>query len=110
MTVTANDADLENVTLTDVVPAGTEFVSASGSYARSGISNNLITWNIGALAAGQSVTRTLTVFVPEDTPDQTFLSNDQYTVSADNTATVNGTPINVRVLSYGPRVWVPFAS
>ncbi|MBV9789645.1 MAG: DUF11 domain-containing protein, partial [Chloroflexi bacterium] len=110
MTVTANDANLENVVLTDSVPAGTEFISASDAYTRSGINNNQITWNIGALAAGQSVTRTLTVFVPADTPDQTMLSNNSYAVSADNATTVNGTPINVRVLSYGPRVWVPFAS
>ncbi|HEY0606111.1 MAG TPA: hypothetical protein VGD58_24520, partial [Herpetosiphonaceae bacterium] len=113
MTVSANDVALENVTLTDIVPAGTEFVSASGNYSRAGVDNNLITWNIGSLAAGQSTTRTLTVFVPVDTPDETFLSNDRYAVSADNAATVSGTPINVRVRAafiFGPRVWVPFAS
>jgi uncharacterized repeat protein (TIGR01451 family) len=113
MTVSAQDAPLENVTLTDVVPAGTQFVSASGNHSRSGANNNLITWNIGSLAAGQSATRTLTVFVPADTPDETMLVNDSYQVNAQNAASVNGAPMYVRVRAafiHGPRVWVPVAS
>ncbi|HEX6291518.1 MAG TPA: S8 family serine peptidase [Herpetosiphonaceae bacterium] len=112
LTVQAQGARLEGVVLRDVVPTGTDFVSASGAYTRSGADNSIITWNIGTLEVGQTATRTLTVFVPENTPDETMLVNDGYQVSAENAATVNGQPINVRVRAatyHMPRVWVPFA-
>ncbi|MBP2045980.1 DUF11 domain-containing protein [Methanobacterium aggregans] len=49
-----------NVVLTDTLPPGLQFVSASdgGSY-----SNGVITWNIGTLNAGASILRNITVYV-----------------------------------------------
>ncbi|HYG73085.1 MAG TPA: hypothetical protein VEC15_12485 [Actinomycetota bacterium] len=51
-----------DVQITDAIPAGTSFVSASDGGALAG---GVVTWDLGSLAAGQSVDRTLTVHVAE---------------------------------------------
>jgi uncharacterized repeat protein (TIGR01451 family) len=108
--ITAQGVDVEGVVLTDTVPAGTQFVAASGSYTRSGTNNSVITWNIGTIPAGQTVTRSLTVFIPANTPDETMITNNTVEVSANNAATVKGSPIYVRVRApILPHAWVPFA-
>jgi uncharacterized repeat protein (TIGR01451 family) len=111
ITIGAQGVDVEGVVLTDTVPSGTHFVSASGSYTRSGTNNNTITWNIGTVPAGQTVRRTLTVFIPGTTPDETMISNDTIQVIATNAATVKSPPIYVRVrAALLPYYWVPMAS
>ena len=61
LTVT-NDgpSDATNVVVTDAVPAGTSFVSADGGGGESG---GTVTWSLGTIAAGGSVTLHVTVHV-----------------------------------------------
>ena len=65
-----NDA-AANVVVTDTLPAGVTFLSATGGGTLSG---NTVTWNTGTLAAGASTTYTVTVQVDDATPAGT-LSN-----------------------------------
>jgi uncharacterized repeat protein (TIGR01451 family) len=110
ISIQAQGVDVTGVVLSDTVPNGTQFVSASGSYTRSGANNNVITWNIGTVPVGQTVTRTLTVFIPANTPDETMIANDTQQVSADNAPSVHGATVYVRVrAAIIPQVWVPFA-
>ena len=110
ITIGAQGVDVEGVVLTDTVPAGTEFMRAGGSYTRSGTNNSVITWNIGTVPAGQTVTRTLTVFIPGTTPDETMIANDTIQVSATNAPTVKSPPVYVRVrAALLPYNWVPMA-
>ena len=59
----SGDQDAAGVLLTDTVPANTTFNSASDGGSFDGV---LVTWSIGAVPAGQSVTRLMTVTI--DTP------------------------------------------
>ena len=62
-TLTATNAGpsvAHNVSITDAVPAGTSFVSASGGGT---LAAGTVTWSIGDLAPGANVSRTLTVHV-----------------------------------------------
>jgi uncharacterized repeat protein (TIGR01451 family) len=45
----ANVSAASNVTITDAVPAGTTFVSATGPFA---VAGNVVTWTIGTVAGG----------------------------------------------------------
>ena len=75
------DSDLENVTLTEKVPAGTVFVSASEGIAHSA---GAISW-IGKVEKGTTVTLTFSVKVTETTPGALIESNE---------GTVNGLKLN----------------
>lgn len=60
-TITVNNsgnADATGVTLTDTIPNGTQFISASNGGQMSGGSVN---WNLGTIAAGQSMSVNMTV-------------------------------------------------
>jgi uncharacterized repeat protein (TIGR01451 family) len=59
------DQDATGVVVADTLPACTSFVSASDGGTESG---GVVTWNIGALAAGASVQRTVTVQVDATVP------------------------------------------
>ncbi|MGE3180085.1 MAG: hypothetical protein AB7N71_00505, partial [Phycisphaerae bacterium] len=54
----SGNADATNVTLTDTVPGGTQFVSASNGGTMSG---GAVNWNLGTISAGQSMSVNLTV-------------------------------------------------
>ncbi|MDP9329030.1 MAG: DUF11 domain-containing protein [Actinomycetota bacterium] len=69
-------SDATGVSISDPIPAGTSFVSASGGGT---LSAGTVTWAIGALASGGSTSRTLTVTV-----------NPSRTAALSNTATVSG--------------------
>ena len=56
----AGPSSATSVTLTDGVPAGTSFVSATGGGTESG---GTVTWNLGTLASGASTSVTVTVAV-----------------------------------------------
>lgn len=60
LNLTNKGGTASNVVLTDILPPGLQFVSASdgGSY-----SGGVITWNIGTLNAGASILRSITVYV-----------------------------------------------
>ncbi|WP_187276457.1 DUF11 domain-containing protein [Parahaliea maris] len=64
--------DAANVTLTDVLPAGLNFVSASGNGSLSG---STITWDLGTVSAGATGNETLTVEVDAGAVAGTVLDN-----------------------------------
>lgn len=91
VTVTANKA-LEEVSVTDLLPAGYEFMAAvptAGSASNvpvDDISNFLIMWTIGSMTAGQSETLTITAEVLEEGP---------YLNAATATCVVDGKPVSI---------------
>jgi OOP family OmpA-OmpF porin len=74
----ANEAGMSGVTITDVIPSGTTFVSATGPFA---VANGKVTWTIGSVAGGAPlVCYALTVKVQA-----------QETAQIVNAATISGT-------------------
>jgi uncharacterized repeat protein (TIGR01451 family) len=71
----AGPSTATGVTISDPMPAGTSFVSASGGGTLSG---GTVTWSVGTLASGASASRTLVVHVDESR-----------TADLSNTATVS---------------------
>lgn len=74
----ANEVGMSTVTITDVIPSGTTFVSATGPFA---VANGKVTWTIGSVAGGAPmVCYGLTVKVQA-----------QETAQIVNAATISGT-------------------
>ncbi len=103
LNVGAQGGSVAGVVLTDTLPLSTTFASASGTF--SGPVAGIITWVLGDLASGQTVTRTLTVSVPFDIPRSATISNMSYRASGANANAVDGTPVIVMVQEL--RVWLP---
>jgi uncharacterized repeat protein (TIGR01451 family) len=85
-----------SVVITDPVPSGTTFVSASGGGSLSG--GNVV-WNIGSLNAGvtgQTVTFTVTLNASGTT------TNSNYTIAASGISPVTGAPVNTTVSGSPP--------
>jgi uncharacterized repeat protein (TIGR01451 family) len=108
----AQGGPLSAVVLSDTLPANTTFVSASGAYTRSGPNNGLITWPVGGLAAGQTITRTLTVRVLPTASSGATISNMSYSVSATGVAPIGHLPVHVTLQGPAPpkRIWLPFVA
>jgi serine protease AprX len=81
-----------NLVLTDNLPVGSTFVSASGAYTRIG---DVIQWEYSSLDASTSLTVTLVVKVGLTTVG--LLTNVDYTVYSDQAALVQGAPVSIRV-------------
>jgi len=96
---------VSGVRLSDTLPLSTTFVSASDTYTLSGPGSTLVTWELGDLAVGQSVTRTLTVSVPLDIPRSATIVNASYQVSGAAVAVVDGPPVGVPVQQL--KLWLP---
>ncbi len=92
---TTGALDLSNVTLVDQLPAGAEFVSATGggSYDPG---NGTVTWTAAELKVGQTLSRTLTVRYPA----ASFAIDDTVT----NTVSATATPLGGSEKSYGDSV------
>ena len=90
----AGPAEATNAVLTDVLPEGTEFVSASDGGTYSGATGT-VTWNLGTVNVGFTGTRTLTVLVTA--PAATTLTNSP-TFTAPETIAVT-TPAVTEVLA-----------
>lgn len=60
---TVGALDLSGITLVDTLPAGSEFVSASGVGSYDALAET-VTWTAGSLTAGSSLVRTVTVKFP----------------------------------------------
>jgi uncharacterized repeat protein (TIGR01451 family) len=89
----------ENATgvfITDAVPANTMFVSATSGGTEAG---GVVTWNIGTLGAGASGSVQMVVRVNSPLPDGTTITNATYGIDSNQTASVNGTPVNTTVTS-----------
>ena len=87
--------DATGVVISDTVPAGTTFVSATGGGTESG---GVVTWNIGNLAKGTSTTVTFTVKAPAT--DGTAVKNSTYGVVC-NELTAKATGPEVITLTTG---------
>jgi uncharacterized repeat protein (TIGR01451 family) len=102
LSVGAPGGPITGAVLSDTLPVSTTFVSAGGAYTRSGPGNNRVSWALGNLAAGQTITRTLTVQVAPDAPDSATISNQSYQVAAVGATTANGSPVQVTVTAAPP--------
>lgn len=81
-----------NVMLSDTIPAGTTFVSASDGGALVG---DTVEWSAATLAANQSWEVTLAVQVNSNAPSPVV--NDTYSVSSDEVVTVAGSSVSTDV-------------
>ncbi len=94
LTVSAPDFPAGGVVLSDTLPAHTDFVTASAPYSYTSAPENQIGWAIGDLAAGQTVTHTLTVRVapeaPVDTDDPQYALQGQRGQCCDNRRPAGG--------------------
>jgi uncharacterized repeat protein (TIGR01451 family) len=91
LTITNQNPDglTEEVILTDSLPAGAQFVTASGDYS---FEDGLVNWQLGNLAAGQAVQVELVVIVNEEW--RGWLVNEHYAVwSQQVTQPVQGLPV-----------------
>ena len=89
------NADATGVTLTDVLPAGTSFISASGGGA---FGSGSVTWNLGTVPPGVSHSVTATVKVNSNVADGDTLSNDA-SLDSNELPPVGSGPVNVRITS-----------
>ena len=86
-----------NVVLTDTIPVGTTFVSATGPYALVG---DTVEWSYASLSAGASESVQLVVEV-EHTATGSVV-NDEYGVMSDEVTTpVIGSPVTVIIVPMG---------
>ncbi len=90
------NASATTVVLSDTLPANTTFVSATGGGTASG---SVVTWNLGALAAGASGSTTLTVRVVSPLTNGTLLTHGTYSIDAAETAPIAGASITTTVRS-----------
>src|SRR5438094_326764 len=84
------------VVITDTVPANTSFVSATGGGT---LAAGVVTWNIGALAAGASGSVQLVVAVASPLANGTVITNGTYSIDSNETAPTNGAAITTTVSS-----------
>ena len=82
--------------ITDVVPAGTTFVSASNGGA---LSAGTVTWSIGTLAAGASGSVTLTVKVNAPIADGATITDATYGIDTAQTTPASGAAVSTTVHS-----------
>lgn len=96
------DAPIDGVVITDTVPAGTAFVSATGGGTLSG---GVVTWNIGTIPAnttGLTVTFTVTV-----TAASGLIVNGTYSIAGTGVATLAGSPARTSVTASTAASQVP---
>ncbi len=80
-------SDATGVTVSDPIPAGTTFVSATTTQGTVGVASNILTANLGGLANGANATVTVTVRVDSN---RTSGLNNTATVTGNETDTVPG--------------------
>jgi uncharacterized repeat protein (TIGR01451 family) len=107
LTVGAQGGPVSSVALTDTLPLNTVFVAASGAYARAGPDGSVVTWQLGDLAGGQAVTRTLTVRVSRETANGTPILNLDYLATASDAAPMSGSAVSVSVQTPPRQLWLP---
>ena len=90
------NADATGVVITDTLPANTTFVSVT---AGGGATGSLVTWNVGALAAGASGSVQLVARVASPLNNGTTLSHAAYSIDSAQTAPVAGAAVTTTVQS-----------
>ena len=96
------DAPIDGVVITDTVPSGTTFVSATGGGTLSG---GVVTWNIGTIPANTTgLTVTFTVNV---TAASGLVVNGTYSIAGTGVATLAGSPARTSVTASTAASQVP---
>jgi uncharacterized repeat protein (TIGR01451 family) len=90
------NADATGVVVSDTLPANTTFVSATGGGV---VSGSVVTWNLGALAAGGSGTVTVTARVTSPLNNGTLISHGTYSIDSTQTNPVSGPAVTTTVAS-----------
>ena len=85
------------VVITDTVPTGTTFVSATAGGTFAG---GVVTWNIGTVAAGASGSVSFTATV--DAPPDSTITNDTYSIAGEGIPAAGGSPVSTAVAAAGP--------
>lgn len=78
-----------NVVLTDTLPLGTSFISATSPYTRTG---ETILWSFPTMDAQEA--RSVALSVQVDLDSTGMITNDDYAVRSDQVAIVHGEPVN----------------
>src|SRR5207247_278360 len=92
----SGNANATGVVITDTVPANTSFVSATAGGT---LAAGVVTWNVGALAAGGSGTVQLVVSINTPIANNTTITNATYAIDCNETAPTSGAAITTTVLS-----------
>jgi uncharacterized repeat protein (TIGR01451 family) len=87
---------VHSAVLTDLLPAGVEFVTATLPYSRSG---DLLTWAVSGLAAGESFSATLVVQAPLTTA-LTEVVNAMYGAYSMEVGLVSGEAVHTPIIPY----------
>src|SRR5206468_12880022 len=82
--------------LSNTIPINTTFVSTTGGGS---LSSGVVTWSIGALAAGGSGSVTLTVRVNSPLANGTVITDGTFNIDSTETAPVSGVVITTTVTS-----------
>src|SRR5207249_2489017 len=90
------NANATGVVITDTIPVNTSFVSATGGGA---LAAGVVTWNIGALAAGASTSVQLVVAVASPLVNGTVITNGTYNIDSNETAPTAGASVTTTVSS-----------
>ncbi len=86
----------KNVVLTDTLPIGTQFITATEPFI---FSNNTIQWNFNGLSPSDSTSVNLVIRIPT-TFTNTLVENSQYGVISDESLGDIGTPVTTLVNPY----------
>ena len=89
------DAVATNVRLTDTLPTGTTFISATGGTGVS-VSNGVFSMNLSDIAPDSQVTATMTVRVPSTLTGNVV--NQTYSVTATGANTANGASVTTQIV------------
>jgi len=98
-------ADVTNLVLTDTLPVGTTFITATLPFTQDG---ETIVWNRASLAAGDVWAVQLVVQIPLLT-DQTAVFNEWYGVQGEGVTAVSGPPV-ATLINPSYRVYIPTIS
>ena len=90
------NAPAGNVIITDEIPQGTIFVSATNGGVEE---DGTVRWNIGILEAGESGFAELTVLVNSDQENGSTVTNSSYGISSEETGLIDGSFVTVTVHS-----------
>jgi uncharacterized repeat protein (TIGR01451 family) len=85
-----------SVAITDGVPANTTFVSATGGGVEA---SGLVTWNVGALAAGASAAVQMVVRVASPLANGTVITDGTWVIDSSETSPVSGSAVTTTVYS-----------
>ena len=83
-----------NIVLTDTIPAGTNFVTATGTHNENG---TIVSWTVPSLGSSETWQVQLVVEVPL-TPTMTTVENLLYAVRSDEVTAVFGEPVTTSII------------